>query len=153
MWQSGLETCWYLMQLLIRSSVKEFIVWWEKQWGREKHVGVKLATTLFALRRERTAFVMVLWGLSQSKWSLILCKLVLVQVPVWWLTLMMPNPNFNIHSQTKMKLKAQSYPRAPELLVPIIPYYYYRWGLKKHFFFNQFTVLLICENGHYWIVA
>lgn len=103
-----------LVQLLIWSSVRGFKMWWQKQWGRENHVGVKLATTLFALRRERTAFVMVLWCLSQSKRSLILCKLLLVQIPVWWQILMMPNPNFNIHSQTKVRWKGEKPKATPE---------------------------------------
>ena len=132
-----------------------FKVWKQKQWGRDKCMGVKPATwSKTALRRERTAFVLVLWYLSQSKWSLIFCKLLLVQAPVWWLTFTMPNPNFSIQSQTKIKQKEKK-PRATPSSFRSPISLDHRLSLKKqcYFFLNQFTVLLMCDNGHFWIVA
>lgn len=144
----------YLVQQLIWSSVRGFKVWRQKQWGTRVWVSNQQPLCSLLGEKEPTAFVRGLWWVSQSKWSLIFCKLLLVQVPAWWLTFMMPNPNFSIQSQTKIKQKGKK-PKAtpPSFRIPIS--HYHRLSLKKqsYFFLNQFTIMLMCHNGHFWIVA
>lgn len=96
----------------------------------------------FALWGERTNwFVTVLWCLSQPKWSPIFCKLLSVQVPVWWLAFMMPNPNFIIQSQIPSRKGKSAELSSSSFRSPISCYQ--RLSLKKQSFFFFFLTSLL----------